>query len=503
MFKKILIANRGEIAIRIMRACRELGIQTVAVYSTADRNAPHTSYADEIVHIGDSASSESYLKIDKIIQAALDTNSEAIHPGYGFLSEKSEFADAVNKAGLKFIGPSASAIAAMGSKTAARKRMKSVGVPVAPGVEEPISSYNDAIEIARSIGFPLLIKAAHGGGGKGMRKVFDESELESALQSAMRESLTAFHSNEVYIEKFIVNPHHIEVQILADSFGNIIHLWERECSIQRRHQKLIEESPSPFLRDDVRRAICNTAVLAAKAVSYENAGTIEFLVDENQNYYFLEMNTRLQVEHPITELVTGIDIVHQQLKIASGEPLEIQQKDVKQIGWAIECRICAEDPLNSFLPSTGVIQHLRAPSGPGIRDDRGINQHDQVSIFYDSLLAKLICYGENRFMAIERMKRALEEYQIAGISTTIPFFHKVMSDEIFLSGVYNTGFIDKFYIENELAFKKGEDIEWVALAAVLYQKLQNQSQSPDISDATTTFSKSSWKLLGRLEQFRK
>ncbi|MCX7835371.1 MAG: acetyl-CoA carboxylase biotin carboxylase subunit [bacterium] len=506
MFKKILIANRGEIAIRVMRACRELGIQTVAVYSAADKSAQHRFYADESVFIGEAPSTSSYLVKEKIIQAALDTGAEAIHPGYGFLSEKSDFARAVTDAGLVFIGPTAESIEAMGSKTSARKLMKAAGVPVAPGLEEPVSDFQQALQIARDIGFPVLIKAAHGGGGKGMRKVFHEGELETSLAAAMRESLAAFHSNEVYIEKFIHNPHHIEVQVLADRYGNTIHLGERECSVQRRHQKLIEESPSPFLRDDVRKKICEAAVIAAKSANYINAGTVEFLVDENQNFYFLEMNTRLQVEHPVTEWVTGIDIVHQQIKIAAGEPLQIKQQDVQPRGWAIECRICAEDPMNNFLPSSGIIHSLHTPAGPGIRDDRGFEKNDEISIYYDSLLAKLITYGENRETAINRMLRALNEYKIVGVSTTIPFFISALTNSEFLSGNYNTGFIEKHFSHDNLSNARKTELEKVLIATVIFNQIQKNHSTHRIQDSINTDNRkpnSSWKLYGRMEGLRR
>lgn len=505
MFKKILIANRGEIAIRIMRACNELGIRTVGVYSDADRTAPHTQYADEVVHIGPSPARDSYLRADKIIVAAKSTGAEAIHPGYGFLSERAEFAQQVNEAGLIFIGPPASAIAAMGSKTAARLRMKASGVPVVPGNEDPVSDPHIALTLAEEIGYPILIKAAHGGGGKGMRKVSTREEMPLALEAAMRESQAAFNSSEVYLERCIENPHHIEIQILADKFGNVIHLGERECSIQRRHQKLLEESPSPFITPELRKKMGTAAVQAAKAVRYENAGTIEFLVDAERNFYFLEMNTRLQVEHPITELVTGIDLVKAQLQIASGEKILWKQSDIVQTGWAIECRICAEDPLSNFLPSTGHISHLRTPSGPGVRDDRGVTEGSDVTLYYDSLLAKLITYGTDRCEAIARTKRALEEYHIVGVTTTIPFLECLMSHPVFLAGDYNTGFIEYELSERHLSDNRNEVKRLVAIAAALYAKANHStghnSEMKQVPNKSTP-GKSEWKFAGRANQLR-
>ncbi|MDK9700992.1 MAG: acetyl-CoA carboxylase biotin carboxylase subunit [bacterium] len=504
MFRKILIANRGEIAIRIMRACRELGVRTVAVYSDADRSSPHTLYADEVINIGAPASRDSYLRMDKIITAAKRSGAEAIHPGYGFLSERAEFALAVAEAGIGFIGPTASAIAAMGSKTAARTRMKAVGVPVAPGVEEPVSDPKIALQIAKEIGFPLLIKAAHGGGGKGMRKVFRTDDLPNSLEAAMRESLAAFNSREVYLERFIENPHHIEFQILADKYGNVIHLGERECSIQRRHQKLIEESPSPFMTPELREVMGQAAVKAALAVNYENAGTIEFLVDAQRNFYFLEMNTRLQVEHPVTEFVTGIDIVKAQLQIAAGEPLPWKQEDVKQNGWAIEGRICSEDPLNQFLPSTGRIVHLRAPSGPGVRDDRGVNEGNEVTLHYDSLIAKLIVYGATRDEAIARMKRALDEYHIIGIKTTIPFLHCLMGHPVFVGGNYNTGFLENEIDQVSLTNRRSDVKKLVALATALYEQKRTGNLIDNSKISTQTPSeRNGWKQTGRWDNLRK
>jgi acetyl-CoA carboxylase biotin carboxylase subunit len=447
MFGKVLVANRGEIAVRVLRALRELGIRSVAVYSDVDRAALHVRMADEAVRIGPPPSAESYLNIEKVIDAARQTGAEAIHPGYGFLSENAGFAQACTDAGIKFIGPSAAAIRAMGSKTGARKLAVAAGVPVAPGTEQPVADPAEAARLARDIGYPILLKAAAGGGGKGMRRVDREADLAAALRDATSEAERAFRSGEVYIEKLVVEPRHIEIQILGDEHGHLIHLGERECSIQRRHQKVIEECPSPLVaqRPEMRAAMGTAALKAARAAGYTNAGTVEFLVDREGKFYFLEMNTRLQVEHPVTELVTGLDLVHWQLRIAAGEVLTVQQEDVRWNGWALECRIYAEDPDNHFLPSPGLVEKLDRPAGPGIRLDSGVYPGWVVPMEYDPLLAKLAVWAGSREDAIRRMRRALEEYFIAGIKTNVSFFRHILDDPVFQAGELSTAFLDGFF----------------------------------------------------------
>ncbi|CUU09791.1 acetyl-CoA carboxylase, biotin carboxylase subunit [Candidatus Kryptobacter tengchongensis] len=443
MFKKILIANRGEIALRIIRTCKELGIKTVAVYSEADRYSLHVRFADEAVCIGPGPSKESYLNIPRIIAAAEITNAEAIHPGYGFLAENAMFAEICESSGIKFIGPTPEAIEAMGDKALAKETMKKAGVPVIPGSDGVVNSLEEAREIANEIGFPIMLKAAAGGGGKGMRMVKSEDELENAWQTARAEAEAAFGNPALYIEKFIERPRHIEIQILADEHGNVIHLGERDCSIQRRHQKLVEESPSPIVTPELREAMGQAAVKGAKSVKYRNAGTIEFLVDKNGNFYFMEMNTRIQVEHPVTEMVYGIDIVREQIRIAAGEKLGIKQRQLKPNGHAIECRINAEDPFNGFRPSPGKITALHFPGGFGVRVDSHIYQEYVIPPYYDSMIAKLIVHARTRDEAIARMLRALEEFVIEGVHTTIPFHIKLLNSPEFRSGVdYDTKFID-------------------------------------------------------------
>lgn len=450
MFKKILIANRGEIALRIIRTCKELGIKTVAVYSEADRYSLHVRFADEAVCIGPGPSKDSYLNIPRIIAAAEITNAEAIHPGYGFLAENAMFAEICESSGIKFIGPTPDAIEAMGDKALAKETMRKAGVPVIPGSDGVVETLEEAREIANEIGYPIMLKAAAGGGGKGMRMVNDESELENAWQTARAEAEAAFGNPALYIEKFIERPRHIEIQILADEYGNVIHLGERDCSIQRRHQKLIEESPSPIVTPELREAMGQAAVKGAKSVKYRNAGTIEFLVDKNGNFYFMEMNTRIQVEHPVTEMVYGIDIVKEQIRIAAGEKLNIKQRQLKPNGHAIECRINAEDPYNGFRPSPGKITGLHFPGGFGIRVDSHIYQDYVVPPYYDSMIAKLIAHGKTRDEAITRMLRALEEFVIEGIHTTIPFHIKLLNSPEFRSGVdYDTKFIDLKFNMND------------------------------------------------------
>jgi acetyl-CoA carboxylase biotin carboxylase subunit len=426
MFKKILIANRGEIALRIARTCREMGVVTVAVYSELDRCAPYVYFADEAYSLGGKTSAETYLNTKKIIEIARTASAEAIHPGYGFLAENAGFASAVKKAGIKFIGPPTQAIDVMGNKTAARRLMKEAGVPIVPGTESVLKDVSEAESLADNIGFPLLIKASAGGGGKGMRLVTKKSDLRSAIEGARSEAASAFGDATVYIEKYLDEPRHIEFQILADEHGNCIHMGERECSIQRRHQKIIEEAPSSLLDTKLRTQMGDAAVRAARACGYSNAGTLEFLVDKNRNFYFLEMNTRLQVEHPVTELVTGLDLVSEQLLIASGELMTRRTSISNFNGHALECRIYAENPDNNFAPSPGIIQHISPPGGPGIREDSGVTTGSEISLFYDPLISKLCTWGHDRQHTIKRMIRALSEYELQGIHSTIPFLIRVM-----------------------------------------------------------------------------
>ncbi|MBN1287111.1 MAG: acetyl-CoA carboxylase biotin carboxylase subunit [Anaerolineae bacterium] len=448
-FNKILVANRGEIAVRVIRACRELGLDTVAVYSDVDREALHVRYADEAYHIGAPPPSESYLCIDKLLDVAKRAGVEAIHPGYGFLSERADFAQACIDAGIAFIGPRPDAIRAMGDKLRAREIAKSVGMPVIPGTE-PGGGNGKLIEAAKKIGYPLMVKAAAGGGGKGMRAVRRAEDLPAALGIAHREALNAFGDGTIYLEKIIEGARHIEIQILADTHGSVIHLGERECSLQRRHQKLVEESPSMFVDDDLRRRMTEAAIAVAKMVDYVNAGTIECLVDKQKNFYFLEMNTRIQVEHPVTEWVTGVDIVKDQIRIARGRRMSHTQNDITMKGWAIECRINAEDPFNHFLPSAGAITSYFTPSGPGVRVDHGVYAGYKVTPYYDSLLAKLICYGDTRPAALLRMRRALEEYRIMGLQTNIPFHQNLLDSIRFMSGSFDTTFVEeRFAIEQD------------------------------------------------------
>ncbi|MFY9659571.1 MAG: acetyl-CoA carboxylase biotin carboxylase subunit [Terriglobales bacterium] len=443
MFKKILIANRGEIAVRIIRACREMGIATVVVYSDVDRAALHVRKSDEAYPIGPAPAAESYLRMDKILDVAKRSGAEAIHPGYGFLSENAKFAQACADAGVKFIGPSPHSMNLMGSKTSARREMEKAGVPFVPGTSRGLASAEEGEQVAERIGYPVMLKAAAGGGGKGMRLVHTRQELRSALESAQSEAQRSFGDSEVYIEKAIVNPRHIEMQVLADEHGNTVWLGERECSIQRRHQKVLEEAPSPIVDPDMRRRMGEVAVRVAQAASYTNAGTIEFLVDEQKNFYFLEMNTRLQVEHPVTELTTGLDLVHLQLRIAAGEKLPFAQSDVQIRGHAIECRIYAEDPDNNYFPSPGKITVLLQPAGPGIRRDSGMYEGWNVPMDYDPLLAKLIGYGTDRQQAIMRLDRALYEYFVAGIKTNISLFRRILRDDDFRAGKLDTGYLDR------------------------------------------------------------
>jgi acetyl-CoA carboxylase biotin carboxylase subunit len=445
MIRKILIANRGEIAIRIIRACSDLGISPVAVYSEVDSAALHVRMADEAYCVGPSPSAESYLRIERILEVAKIAGVDAIHPGYGFLAENAAFARAVTEAGLIFVGPSAEAMDLMGSKTSARRVAQAAGVPIVPGTVEPLTSATEAVRVATEMGFPVMLKAAAGGGGKGMRLVATADELADALARARSEAMGAFGDDAVYIEKVVEAPRHIEIQVFADRHGHVVHLGERECSIQRRHQKVIEECPSPINSADLRAEMGAAAVRLTSAVNYEGAGTIEFLVsDTTRDFYFLEMNTRLQVEHPVTELVTGYDLVREQIRVADGEPLSFRQEDVQWHGHAIECRVYAEDPENNFLPSPGTISFLRVPAGPGIRDDGGVYGGAEVSIYYDPLISKLAAWGRDRTEAIDRLRRALDEYQVTGIKTTLPFFREIVRDAEFQAGRLDTGFIARF-----------------------------------------------------------
>jgi 3-methylcrotonyl-CoA carboxylase alpha subunit len=442
MFKKILIANRGEIAIRILRACRELGIQTVAVYSDADKNALHVQQADEAIQIGPAAPKESYLDMGKIIDAAKQVSADAVHPGYGFLSENASFAASVTSAGLTFIGPSADSIHAMGDKAESKIRMKEASVPTVPGYEG-LESEGDFVQAANEIGYPVLVKAAAGGGGKGMRAVHAESELQDAIESARREALHAFGDERLLIEKYVTSAHHVEFQVFGDGHGNLVHLFERECSVQRRHQKIIEETPSPLLTPGLRQQMGQAAVAAAQAVNYYNAGTVEFIVDpDTLEFYFLEMNTRLQVEHPVTELVTGLDLVHWQIRVAAGERFPFEQSHFSQRGHALECRVYAEDPANGFLPSTGILLQYIEPRGPGIRVDSGFSAGDEVTHFYDPLLAKQIVHAEDRDAAIQRMEAALKEFIVHGVVTNIDFLQAVLLHADFIKGNVSTRWVE-------------------------------------------------------------
>ncbi len=442
MLKKILIANRGEIALRIIRTCREMGIRTVAVYSDADVKSLHVRYADEAVHIGPPQVRKSYLNIDRIIDTARAAGAEAVHPGYGFLAENEKFARACAENRLIFIGPSPETIALAGDKSEARKTVGELGIPVIPGSSDVIRSAEEAVSLVHTLGYPVIIKAAGGGGGRGMRIVHHEEELLHGLKVASGESRVAFGNPDLYIERYIKNPRHIEIQILADGWDHYIHLGERECSIQKRHQKLIEESPSPIVDNALRERMCEAALLIAKAVQYTSAGTIEFLVDDQRNFYFMEVNSRIQVEHPVTEMVTGVDMIRQQILVASGQPLELTQEDIKQNGWSMECRINAEDPEDNFAPSPGVVEGLILPGGPGIRVDTHIYDSWEVSPFYDSLIGKVIVWGKDRQMAVKRMQRALSEFKIEGINVTTSFHEKVLKDANFIKGSFDTHFLD-------------------------------------------------------------
>lgn len=489
--QKILVANRGEIALRVMRTAKEMGIKTVAVFSEADRNMPFVRYADEAVCIGPAPSSQSYLRADKIIQVAKQVGADAIHPGYGFLSENASFSKAVADAGLIFIGPSAQSIEMMGSKIAAKQAAKKFNVPMVPGTEDPVKDAKEAIEIGKRIGFPILIKASAGGGGKGMRVVNNEEELAEQMRMAKSEAMSAFGDDAVFIEKYVAAPRHIEIQLVGDQHGNYAYLFERECSIQRRHQKLVEEAPSSCLTKDIRQAMGESAVAVARSCKYYGAGTVEFLVDENLNYYFLEMNTRLQVEHCVTEMITGIDLVKEQINIARGNKLSFTQEDLQINGHSIELRVCAEDPLNNFLPDTGKLEMYQPPKGPGVRVDDGYEEGMDIPIFYDPMIAKLVVHAATRDEAISRLCRAIDEYYIKGIQTTLQFGKWAVQTEPFRSGHFDTKFIDN-YFKSEYLNPENKDAEEVAalLGTYIWNKGRKQTQTAAASNGHI----SNWKV---------
>ena len=474
MFKKVLIANRGEIAVRIIKACQEMGIKTVAIYSDVDKDAPHVNLADETISLGDPTPIQSYLNISKIIKIAKETGADAIHPGYGFLAENPDFAHSCEDVDIKFIGPNPKVISLMGDKIAAKKTMDKAGVPVIPGYHGPSQDNNSLVREGKKIGFPLLVKAAAGGGGKGMRIVYSEDLLLESIEGSKRESKSAFGDDTVFLERYLEKPRHIEFQILGDEHGNIVHLCERECSIQRRHQKIIEETPSPVMTPSLRKKMGDAAVAAAKAVGYTNAGTVEFMVDGDLNFYFMEMNTRLQVEHPITEMTTGVDLAKWQLRIANGEKLTIKQKNISQRGHAIECRIYAEDPSNGFLPSTGMLKKVETPTGPNIRNDTGIHTSMEITPYYDPMLSKLVTYAENREECINKMIWALSRYVILGVTTNISFLKQVLEHDEFRKGKITTHFINNYFQDLTIT-KKGLPLEAI-IALAVYDSMHTKSQ---------------------------
>jgi len=502
LIKRVLVANRGEIALRIIRACHEEGLEAVAVYSEADRLAPHVRAADTAVLLGPAPAAESYLNIPKLIAAARDTGCQAVHPGYGFLSERAAFADACVDAGLVFVGPSAAAIRAMGDKTEARRRMQAAGVPVVPGTAAPLRDAAEARREAQRLGLPVLLKAAAGGGGKGMRLVRAESEIESAFQGARSEAQKAFGDGSLYVEKYLERPRHIEIQVLADRHGRVVALGERECSIQRRHQKLIEEAPSSAVSPALRRRLSEAATAAAGAVGYTGAGTIEFLLAASGEFYFLEMNTRIQVEHPVTELVYGVDLVREQLRIAAGQPMRVHAGLLHPRGHAIECRITAEDPFNDFLPATGVLQYLRVPSGPGIRWDGGVESGNEVTLFYDPLLAKLVAWGETREMAIQRMRRALRELVIVGLPTAQPFHLRVMDDPEFRRGELDITYLERVGSRILAAAPLAGLERAVAVTAALLTDERRTAARPVAPSNLPSCQPSGWAAEGRREGLR-
>ncbi len=494
MIRKVLIANRGEIAVRIIRSCREMGIGTVAVFSDADRKSLHVRYADEAIHIGPSPSAESYLVKEKIVEAAKRTGADAIHPGYGFLSENADFADLVRSEDIIFIGPQADSIRLMGDKISARTIMTQAGVPVVPGTTGKITGEKEALKVLNSIGLPVMIKASAGGGGKGMRLVYNQKDFLKALNSARSESMAAFGDDAIYIEKYIQSPHHIEFQVLADSHGNVIHLFERECSIQRRHQKIIEETPSPIMTPELRREMGEKAIAAARSVNYEGAGTIEFLVDDNLNYYFLEMNTRLQVEHPITERVTGVDLVKEQIRIAAGKELGYRQEELFQDGHALECRIYAEDPDNNFMPSPGLIRKITEPMGFGVRTDGYVYEGYEIPVYYDPMISKLITWGKTRDEAITRMLRSLEEYYIMGIRTSIDFLKRIMEIPDFVKGKYDTHFIET---HEKVLFAPYDDMPLTEDLSMIVAYLEYLEKAKIKTNGVPSQPVSNWKIQNR------
>ena len=474
--KKILIANRGEIALRVMRSAKEMGIQTVAIYSEADRISPHVKYADEAVCVGPPPSSDSYLNIDKIIDVCQTLNVDAIHPGYGFLSENADFARRLKKENITLIGPSPEAMEMMGDKLKAKATVKAFNVPMIPGTDEKITDIHEAKQIAKDIGYPILIKAAAGGGGKGMRVVETADTFEEQMKLAVSEAVSSFGDGSVFIERYVGSPRHIEIQILADTYGNVVHLFERECSIQRRHQKVVEEAPSCVLTTEIRQAMGECAVNVAKSCDYVGAGTVEFLLDENKDFYFLEMNTRLQVEHPVTELITGLDLVKEQIKIARGEQLSFQQKDLKIQGHALEVRVYAEDPMNNFSPDIGTLQKYVLPESIGVRVDNGFEEGMEIPIYYDSMLSKLITYGKNREEAISRMCRAINDYKIVGVNTTLPFALFVMKNKHFISGNFDTHFVKSHFTNPKVLDSSNEEEANIAALLAQYLHKSNSNQ---------------------------
>ena len=487
--KKILVANRGEIAIRIMRSAKEMGIKTVAVYSDADRQSPHVMYADQAVRIGPSPSSESYLKMDKIIEVCKDLDVDAIHPGYGFLSENAEFARKVEKENIVFIGPSALAMEMMGNKLKAKETVKKFNVPMVPGTDEKLTDVSVGKSVAKEIGYPILIKAAAGGGGKGMRVVEQESQFEEQMNLAISEAISSFGDGSVFIERYVGSPRHIEIQILADKHGNVVHLFERECSVQRRHQKVVEEAPSSVLDDALREEMGQCAISVAKSCDYVGAGTVEFLLDENNDFYFLEMNTRLQVEHPVTELITSVDLVKEQIMVAQGQKLSFSQDDIAIKGHAIEVRVYAEDPFNNFSPDIGILKTYKLPDSIGVRVDNGFEQGMEIPIFYDSMLCKLITYGKNRQEAIDRMVRAIDDFTITGVITTLPFGKFVMENEHFKSGNFDTHFVKNHFYSDSLDLTNEKEAK---IAGLLAKHLIESNSHTTVSNSQLS-NKSNWK----------
>ena len=485
--KKILVANRGEIALRVMKTIRQMGIKTVAIFSEADRNAPHVRFADEAICVGPAPSNQSYLLGDKIIEIAKALSVDGIHPGYGFLSENADFAEKVEQNGITFIGPKSHAIRIMGDKLSAKETVKTYDIPMVPGIDEAITNTAKAKEIAKEIGYPILIKASVGGGGKGMRVVEEEAKLEEQMKRAISEAESAFGNGAVFIEKYVGSPRHIEIQILADTHGNVLHLFERECSVQRRHQKVVEEAPSTILTPQLREKMGQAAIDVAKSCDYVGAGTVEFLMDEKKNFYFLEMNTRLQVEHPVTELISGIDLVEQQIRIARGEVLGFSQKDLKIKGHALELRVYAEDPTDDFLPSVGTLERYRKPSGPGIRVDDGFEEGMEIPIYYDPMLSKLVTYGKDREEALQLMLEAINLYEVRGVATTLPFGKFVFNHEAFRSGNFDTHFVKNYYTPEVLEEEVKEEAYLAALMAMKqYQADQKKLRLPEVTSETKT-----------------